>query len=110
MWYVPFEGPARFVKKQPCSFEENLSISPTLIVLYNIDKGSPNPKLKPFGHILSNIPGDAIFIAEELSSGHPKDISLNIENELPQILEEDTRQREAFARWTREDGVEVVHF
>jgi len=111
MWYVPFEGPPRFVKEKPCSFEEHLSISPTLIVLYNINMGNPipNPTLKPFGHILSNIPGDALFIAEGISSGEPEDISLTIESELPGILEKDTQQRNLFYRWTQDTGIGVVN-
>jgi hypothetical protein len=62
MWYVPFDGPSLFVTHNPCSFDEHLYLSSTLVVLYNIDKGAPNPKLNQFGHILSNIPGDAIFV------------------------------------------------
>ncbi|GAG48876.1 unnamed protein product, partial [marine sediment metagenome] len=89
--------------------EEHLSLSPTLFVLYNLDKGTPNLKLKQFGYILSNIPGDAIFISEGLSSGLKEDISENIEEELPQILKEDDKQRKAFLNWTRTAGVQVVH-
>ncbi len=108
MWYVPFDGPPRFVKKQPHSFDEHLALSPTLVVLYNINQESPNPKLKQFGHILSNIPGDAIFISEELSSNQSKDISKDIERELPQILEEDNKQRNLFYRWAQDAKIKVV--
>ena len=109
MWYVPFDGPSRFVKDQPHSFEEHLSLSPTLLVLYNINKGSPNPKLQSFGYVLSNIPGDAIFISEGLSSHYPEDISENIEEELPRILEKDNTQRNLFYRWAQDTGVVTVH-
>jgi hypothetical protein len=108
MWYVPFDGPAQFVRTKPHSFEEHLAISPTLFVLYNIDKGSPNPTLQKFGHVLSNIPGDAIFISEGLSSHYPEDISENIEQELPAILEKDSIQRSLFFRWARDSGMQVV--
>ena len=111
MWYVPFDGPSRFVKDQPHPFEEHLSLSPTLIVLYNIDRENPtpNPKLQSFGYVLSNIPGDAIFISEGLSSHRPVDISKNIEQELPRILEKDNTQRNLFYRWAHDAGVVTVH-
>ena len=111
MWYVPFNGPSRFVRSQPHPFEEHLSLSPTLIVLYNINRENPtpNPKLQSFGYVLSNISGDAIFIAEGLSSHFPEDISENIEQELPQILEQDNVQRNLFYRWTQDSGAKVVH-
>ena len=114
MWYVPFDGPPRFVKSQPHSFEENLSLSPTLCVLYNIDRGTPNLKLKSLGYILSNIPGDAIFITEGLSSHSPEDIYMNIEKEIDQILEEDEYQRKTFQRnlyyrWYRDAEIEGVN-
>lgn len=109
MWYVPFDGPAQFVKTQPHSFEEHLALSPTLCVLYNINRETPNLKLKQFGYILSNIPGDAIFISEGLSSHYPEDISENIEQELSQILEKDDIQRNLFYRWSQDMGVQAVH-
>ena len=111
MWYVPFDGPAQFVKTKPHSFEEHLALSPTLCVLYNINREdpTPNPKLKQFGYILSNIPGDAIFISEGISSHQPEDISENIEQELPQILEKDNIQRSLFYRWTQDMKMQAVH-
>lgn len=109
MWYVPFDGPSQFVRTQPHKFEEHLALSPTLCVLYNINRETPNLKLKQFGYILSNIPGDAIFISEEFSSHHPEDISENIEHELPQILEKDNIQRDLYHRWTQDMGMQVVH-
>ncbi len=111
MWYVPFDGPARFVTDNPHSFEEHLALSPTLCVLYNINREdpTPNPKLQKFGYVLSNIPGDALFIAEGLSSHSPEDISENIEQELPQILEEDNNQRSLFYRWAQDAKINSVH-
>ena len=109
MWYVPFDGPARFVRKQPHSFEEHLALSPTLCVLYNINRENPTLKLRQFGYALSNIPGDAIFISEGLLSHYPEDISENIEHELPQILKEDDIQRKLFYRWTQDMGAQVVN-
>ncbi len=87
--YVPHSGKPKLRKGLPDGFncDENLVISPQCTVFYNITHSTPNPNLAKFGHILSNIPGDAIFVYDEIN------IPENFLELLPKILEEDTRKR-----------------
>lgn len=96
MWVVPHEGMPMFRKytigDMPL-FDEYVIISSSLAVYFNINKNSANANLQHFGHVLQNIPGDAIITAYNMETGEPMDVSQTIESELHNILQIDTKQR-----------------
>lgn len=92
-WYVHHGSTPEFIEfDNKRVFDENLYISsnPSITVLYNIDKGSPNPYLQQFGYVFSNIPGDMILIYDN------KNVPENIEELLPTILKKDNDDRLEF--------------
>ncbi len=91
--YVPHRGKPVFLQGIPKNFksEEYLVISPQLMVLYNTIYQTPNAILARYGHILNNIPGDAVFVSE--TEDGMIDIPEDIIEQLPDILKKDSVKR-----------------
>ena len=93
-WYVPHGWVPNFIDWQPGqrTFDEAVCISyePSVVVLFNIDKATPNSYITQFGHIFSNLPGDILLVYDDA------DVPENIEELLPDILERDHNQRLAY--------------
>lgn len=106
MWCIPHDGKPYFITqtlKKVRRYDEGLSLSENLTLMYNTNRVLPNPNLSKFGQVLSDIPGDALLIDED------GDIPDNIEELLPQILEKDTRARLDFIKDLRQfTGTSVV--
>jgi hypothetical protein len=104
-WYVRHGSKPEFIHWDgQRAFDECLYISdvPSIAVLYNIDKESPNEYVKQFGYIFSNLPGDMILVYEN------KDVPENIEELLPAILQKDNDARGAFFNYMQAQGIEVI--
>jgi hypothetical protein len=95
LWF-PHSGEPQIVQRPSLPFEESLYLGPGFVLLYNLDRYSPNASLKKFGRIVSNIPGDAILICEDVTTGKPIDVPSDILQQFPRILKADEEQRIRF--------------
>lgn len=106
--WCPHSGEPTYRVGFPKGFSgsECLAISENLTVLYNITQTTPNASLAGFGHILANIPGDAVIVYEK--DDCERDIPTNTLDELPQILQRDTTARLNFRKTLAENGIHVI--
>lgn len=110
VWYVEHGKNGVFTQysKVPEYFEENITLSENYVMMYNINKSTPNPYLFKFGYIVQNIPGDAVVLYEDGES--IKDIPLDFEEKFPEILKHDMVARSAFASEWESAGAIVMRF
>lgn len=108
VWKVPFFAQPSFVHVNSDAmplYDEFLVISPTLSVLFNGDKPTPNRNLKKFGGILAKIQGEAMIFACDPETGANVDIPENFLENLRDILrkDEDARRMHFEDMWTGQE-------
>lgn len=109
VWFVKHGESPKFINVNNIPhFDEYLVISPEHILFYNLDKKVPNSYLQQFGFVMSNIPGDAMVVYE--TDDKLKDIDLNFEAVLKEMLKKDNQKRIEYRTQLEESGAQIVYF
>lgn len=109
VWQVKHGSTAAYIYVDEIPhFDEHLVISPHHVLLYNIDKDTPNPYLQPYGYVMSNIPGDAMVIQHD-DKGETVDIDWLFKERLAEMLVHDNDRRLEFNKMLADLGGSVIY-